>query len=180
MIGIYRRKEVSALKLAFTGHRPEGLPFGENEAAESCRILKRLLWKEIVKRINNGYDTFYCGAAKGADIICGELVVLAQEKLTVPIQLICVVPFKDQTKDWSDSWKQRYNLLLEKSSRVVQLSEHYYRGCYYARDRYMVDHADALIAVYSGQRGGTSYTVQYAYAQKKEVTILNPFHMPCI
>lgn len=163
------------MKLAFTGHRPEGLPFGENEDAQSCRVLRRLLWEEIVKRIDDGYDTFYCGAAKGADIICGELVVLAQEKLSMPVQLICVVPFKDQAKGWSDSWLCRYNTLLEKSSQVIQLSEHYYRGCYYTRDRYLVDHTDALIAVYSGRRGGTAYTVQYANEKGKEVTILNPY-----
>lgn len=163
------------MKLAFTGHRPEGLPFGDNEDAESCRALKKLLWEEIVKRIDTGYDTFYCGAAKGADIICGELVLMAQEKLVIPIQLICVVPFKDQAKDWNDSWKLRYNSLLEKSSQILRLSDHYYRGCYYARDRYIVDHSDALIAVYSGKRGGTSYTVQYACGKAKEVVIFNPF-----
>lgn len=165
------------MKLAFTGHRPEGLPFGENEEAESCRTLKRSLWEEIVERISNGYDTFYCGAAKGADIICGELVLLAQERLRSPVQLICVVPFKDQARDWNDSWKQRYNSLLERSSQTIRLSEHYYRGCYYARDRYMVDHTDALMAVYSGKRGGTSYTVQYAYKQRKEIIVFNPFLM---
>ena len=162
------------LKLAFTGHRPEGLPFGENEAAESCRILKKALWEEIIKRIGSGYDTFYCGAAKGADIICGELVLLAQERMRSPIQLICVVPFRDQASDWSDSWKQRYNSLMVRSAQIIRLSEHYYRGCYYARDRYMVDHADALIAVYSGKRGGTAYTIQYAHKQKKEIVVFNP------
>lgn len=59
IIGIYRRKEVAVLKLAFTGHRPEGRPFGENETAESCRILKRALWEEIVKRIGSGYAVYY-------------------------------------------------------------------------------------------------------------------------
>ena len=36
------------MKLAFTGHRPESLPFGENENDARCIRLKAMLLTEIM------------------------------------------------------------------------------------------------------------------------------------
>ena len=38
------------MKLAFTGHRPESLPFGENENDPRCVRLKAMLLTEIMDR----------------------------------------------------------------------------------------------------------------------------------
>ena len=164
------------MTIAFTGHRPEGLPFGDNEICEQCRMLKKMLWVEIKRRIGMGYDTFYCGAARGSDIICGELVLLMQPRVSVNLKLICVTPFKEQARGWSEQCQKRYERLLQNAFQVVQLSEHYYHGCYHTRDRYLVDHADTLLAVYNGSgRGGTAYTVGYAHEKKKEIVVFDPF-----
>ena len=53
------------MKLAFTGHRPESLPFGENENDPRCVRLKAMLLTEIMDRAKAGYDTFYTGCARG-------------------------------------------------------------------------------------------------------------------
>ena len=37
--------------------------------------------------------------------------------------------------------------MLEQADDVVTLSARYFHGCYHARNRYMVDAADALLAV---------------------------------
>ena len=42
------------------------------------------------------------------------------------------------------------------------------------RNRYMVDHADVLIAVWDGSPSGTGKTVRYAHQQGKSVTIIDP------
>ena len=43
------------------------------------------------------------------------------------------------------------------------------------RNRFMVDHADMLFAVYNGEwRGGTAATVRYARKLEKRILILNP------
>lgn len=164
------------MRLAFTGHRPNGLPFKEDEASEQCRNLKIMLWQEILGRIGIGYDTFYCGAAMGADIICGELVLLAKPRVEKPIKLICVVPFRGQAERWSETWQARYRSLLDQSDEVVCLSETYNDKCFSTRNRYLVDHADTLLAVFNGnRRSGTSSTVNYAYHQGKEIVCFNPY-----
>ena len=55
------------------------------------------------------------------------------------------------------------------------ISRRYTQGCYHQRNRYLVDHADALLAVYNGlPEGGTAYTVKYAHSRAKEIVLLDP------
>lgn len=78
-------------KLAFTGHRPESLPFGENENDQRYIHLKAMLLTEITDRVKAGYDTFYTGCARGMDIVFGTQVLV--KKTACPhIRLIGVVP----------------------------------------------------------------------------------------
>lgn len=161
--------------IAFTGHRPESLPFGENEQNAQGILLKAMLLTEIIDRASKGYDTFYCGAARGSDILFGEQVIWVKATMYPAIRLICVVPHEEQARGWSESWRERYFDLLEHASDEVLISAHYTRDCYHRRNRYMVDHADALLAVYNGSHtGGTAYTVAYAWKKAKDIVLINP------
>lgn len=42
------------------------------------------------------------------------------------------------------------------------------------RNRYMVDQADYIIAVWNGKPSGTGKTLQYAQQQGKPVRVINP------
>lgn len=64
----------------FTGHRSQKLPWGFNEQDERCLKMKKELYLEIEKSINEGYDTFLCGMALGFDTICAETVLQLKEK----------------------------------------------------------------------------------------------------
>jgi len=161
------------MKAAFTGHRPESLPFQE-DSAEFIPLLDTI-WGEIDNLIEMGVDTFYCGAARGSDIICGEEIVLRKTLSSEPLTLNCVIPFKEQPCGWELEWKMRYWDLLRNSDRIIQTSDGYQRGCYHIRNRYLVDNCDVLLAIYdSNSSGGTAYTVNYARKTGKQLIIINP------
>lgn len=40
--------------------------------------------------------------------------------------------------------------------------DHYHRGCYQIRNEWMVNRSARLIAAYTGEKGGTKNTVDYA------------------
>ena len=44
---------------AFTGHRPQKLPFGFNEADERCTALKKLLRTKIIEYIETEHVTHF-------------------------------------------------------------------------------------------------------------------------
>lgn len=59
---------------------------------------------------------------------------------------------------------------------IVEVAEAigYSPECMDKRNRYMVDHADVLIAVWDGSPSGTGKTVNYALRQGKPVVVINP------
>lgn len=65
----------------------------------------------------------------------------------------------------------RYSLQMRQRNALQQ---RYTPDCMHKRNRYMVDQADYIIAVWNGKPSGTGKTVQYAQQQGKPVRVINP------
>jgi uncharacterized phage-like protein YoqJ len=118
--------------------------------------------QEIVFLMEHGVKTFISGVALGVDIWGAELV-LAQKEKNPQIQLIAAIPCETQANKWSVEQRERYFDLLVQCDETVYISNHYTPDCMFRRNRWMVDHAKYLLAVYNGEKkGGTAYTVDYA------------------
>lgn len=166
---------------AFTGHRPTRFSFKYDEINPTCIELKKVLAEQIDFLYRQGITDFYTGCALGIDLWAGE-TVLALMELHPEIKLHCVVPFAAQDQKWTPEQQARYHALLDRSGDVFLTQEKYSRDCYYIRNRYLVDHADVVLAVYDMQankRSGTGYTVHYAQTQGKPIIAIDPddFHI---
>ena len=157
----------------FTGHRPEKLPWGENEHDPRCAALKRWLDEQVVECCRLGVDHFLCGMARGADLYFCESVLKAKEAWPL-IRLEAAVPCRTQADHWPEAEQARYRQLLEKCDLVTLVQEAYTPGCMMRRNRYMVERSKRIIAVYDGYPGGTRNTLAYAMRQGLEVRILDP------
>ena len=134
---------------AFTGHR---------EIDKGFSIEK--LQKTVFDLVQKGVENIYCGMAKGFDLCAGEAVMKPKE--TFPnVKLIACVPYFGQEKGYLQEDKQRYVKILKNCDLKITLSAEYYKGCTLARDRYMADCADVLVAYLKKEKGGTAYTVGY-------------------
>ncbi len=139
-----------------------------------CRMLKARLHREIARRIVDGCTAFYSGAALGVDTWFMESVLKFREK-TEGITLTAVLPCATQASRWTPEAQERYRELLARCDDVILLQNAYTQDCMLRRDRYLVDHADCLIAVYDGgSTGGTAYTVRYARKAGKPIYIVDP------
>lgn len=166
--------KLNNLTVCFTGHRLQNLPFGFNEEDPRCTRMKRMMKRKLEEQILAQRVThFISGMAIGVDIICAELVLELRAKYP-HITLECAVPCKSQPYKWSDTMKERYNNILKRSDKVTVLQESYTSDCMYKRNRYMIDSADIVIAVWNGKPSGTGYTVNYAKEKGKKVYALNP------
>lgn len=145
------------LNCAFSGHRILGKDFNHG-------IL------DIVVRnlVMGGTKNFYCGMAMGFDLAAAESVLYLAK--TNDINLIACVPCLGQEENFSENNKQRYRRILKDCKEVRLLSEDYYKGCMFARDRYMVDNCDVLVTYQRRKKGGTFYTANYA--RKKGIGII--------
>ncbi len=158
---------------AFTGHRPKKFPWGYNEADIRCLTIKKELASQIAKLIDNGCTDFFSGMAEGTDI-WAALVVLSLKKENPALKLHCILPCERQADGWSASSQELYFSILEQADEVVYVSRENSTDCMFKRNRYLVDHAACLLAVYNGeQRGGTAMTVRYARKMERKIIILN-------
>ena len=159
----------------FTGHRPDKLPWGENEQDPGCLDLKASLGRELSLLYRRGYRRFLCGMARGADLYFGE-AVLALAQIHPDVCLEAAIPCRDQADRWSEADKARRQAILDGCQVRTLVQEHYDKWCMLRRDRYMVDCSSAIVAVFNGTRGGTMYTLNYAMEHKLDIVLMDLNH----
>ena len=159
----------------FSGHRPQKLPWGWNEADPACIRMLGRLEEAIRTEIQNGTRYFYTGMALGTDLWAAEILLRLRKELPeTKLRMIAVLPFRGQASRYPDEWKKRHDRVLEQADEVIILHERSSRSCYMDRNRYMVDHADTLIAVYGGGVGGTKNTLEYAQRRGLQIAMISP------
>ena len=159
---------------AFTGHRPKSFPWGYEESARDCLLLKEVLEAQITALAEQGVTDFLSGMAQGVDLWSSQIVLDLQKK-NPALKLHCVLPCKGQDSKWTASAQERYRSILAQANEVIYVGQEYNRDCMLKRNRYLVDHSSILLAVYNGTwRSGTGATVRYAQKLNREITIIDP------
>jgi uncharacterized phage-like protein YoqJ len=147
--------------LAFSGHRPERLPWGEDESDPRCAALRVLMRRGLERAAAAGYTDFLCGMARGCDFYFAEEVLALRGDLP-ELRLTAVLPCPSQPDAWREADRARYRALLGRCAEVRVLEPVYSEGCMLRRNRWMVGRADALMTVYDGGGGGTAQAVRCA------------------
>ena len=158
----------------FTGHRPDILPWGDDEGDPRCLALKARLDQALDRAYAAGCRHFICGMARGADLYFAE-EVLALRARRPGVTLEGARPCESQADGWPEGDRRRYRAILDRCDYETLVQHRYDRFCMMRRNRYMVDRSARLIAVYDGvPRGGTARTLAYALRQGLESDILQP------
>ena len=142
--------------LAFTGHRPEKLPWGQTESDARCEALKHRIAEAVRAAAGEGYDTFLCGMARGCDFYFAEAV------LSQGLHLEAYLPCPSQADRWGGADRERQRRLLLQCAAVYMVEPSYSRGCMLRRNQRMVEACDALLTVFDGSPGGTRAAIDYA------------------
>jgi uncharacterized phage-like protein YoqJ len=159
----------------FTGHRPEKLPWGDDELDPRCLALKASMGRELEGLYRRGYRHFISGMARGADLYFAEAALRLREKypdLTVEGAVPCV----SQAERWSPEERRRWRICLDRCDLETVVQQNYDRWCMHRRDRYMVDRSSAILAAFDGTPGGTMYTLNYAMDRHLEILLLDLNH----
>ncbi len=145
--------------LCFTGHRPEKLPTGR-----ILRLLTDTLHYQIDRAVRNGYTCFYTGLADGIDYYAAEYLFTLRRSHP-DIRVVGVQPCEDYEefflrRQYSTA---RLAYMLQTVDKTVVLPGTYRDPqVFLRRNRYMVDHSRALIAVCGSGRSGSAQTLSYA------------------
>ena len=157
----------------FTGHRPNRLPWGDDECDPRCIILKEQIAQAIEEAYEKGMRTFLCGMAMGADFYFCEAALSLRE--TYPdLCVVAAIPYDAQSHHWPAVYKARYEALCERCDHQIFVQHEYTPNCALRRNRYMVNASSLVIAVFDGMMsGGTLYTLSYAMKQGLKLHIID-------
>ena len=153
--------------VCFTGHRPEKFPFDVTNEVY-LKMFLSVIYMHACEAVREGYDTFYCGMQRGMDIWAGKQI-LNLKRVYPNVKLICVSPYEREIssrrgKDYDD-----YVLLRDSCDEFITLNEEYREGCFFERNRYMVDRSGYIIGAISDSKSGTAQTL--AYAERKGLKV---------
>ncbi len=158
----------------FSGYRPNKFSFILLNGQEAYLELEARIKVEILKTVQDGYDTFLCGMAMGFDLVCGNIVL--QLKQDHPecrdIRLIAVPPYHGHR--FTGPWGVIHSLVMGQADEIIYPTDQQYSHVYHIRNRYMVNISSRLICYFDGQPGGTDYTVDYARKKGLEIINLHP------
>lgn len=160
---------------AFTGYRPSRFSFRYDENSPICKAIKESLHRIIATLVEaHGVRYFYTGGAMGADMWAAEAVCAYRAKNEAPtVYHTCALPFWGHDAAWNKREHARLRAILGVSDVHIQQA-HYEPQAYLERNRYLVNHADYLVAVFDPYtkrgRTGTGQTVRLAV--EKGLTIL--------
>ncbi|MBE6012434.1 SLOG family protein [Anaeropeptidivorans aminofermentans] len=152
-------KEISC---CFTGHRIISL---------KDRIkIREILSSELDFLYAMGKRRFISGGALGFDQIAAQEVIFKKKKYP-DMELIFVLPCKDQDKLWKESQQDEYMAMLSLADKIIYIQESYSKDCMRKRNRFMVENSSACVCFLKKQRGGTYQTVLYAVSE--DIPIIN-------
>ena len=137
--------------VAGTGHRPDKLGGYGASTVRRLTLFARFVLEGV------GPDGVISGMALGWDM------ALAEAALDLGIPLLAALPFRGQEARWPEASQARYRGLLARASRIEIVCEGGYSAWkMQARNEWMVDHCDLLLALWDGSSGGTANCVRYA------------------
>lgn len=140
--------EIRAATCCFSGHRI--IP--EEQILEMTRRLRLCVERMYV----SGCRRFVAGGAAGFDTYAA-LEVLRLKRRQSDIELVLALPYKKSADPASV-----YGRILRLADYVVYISPRYTSFCMMTRNRFMVDLSAVCVCWFSGESGGTAYTVHYA------------------
>jgi uncharacterized phage-like protein YoqJ len=161
--------------IAFTGHRPNKL--GGYDDNSPKRLALRQQIEETLQRAVVKYGTTHqiiviSGGALGVDQDAARVAY----KINIPF--IVAQPCKNHESKWVQSAQIKYRKMLELAAQVVLVSDGTYTElgakCMQDRNIWMVNHCDALVAVWDGTSGGTANCVRYAQKVGKPIVHISP------
>ena len=159
----------------FTGHRPEKLPWGDQEDHPHCVALKENMAAQLEEMYQKGYRHFLCGMARGADFYFAE-AVLALRQAHPDVTLEAALPCAGQAKKGSSDDRSRWTQLGRQGNTHTPPQAPHDPPWMLRRGRHQGDQPPPILAVFNGTRGGTQYTLNYAMDHRLDIYLFDLNH----
>lgn len=163
---------------AVTGHRPTRFKWKYNENNNGCKRLKKRMQEQFIALYEKGVRRFLVGGALGVDQWAGEIILRLKEQPEYrEMELVVVMPYPGHDEQWDARSRERLAFLIRHSTECITVGTNAWRQSFYERNRYLVNNADCLLAVYDNEKNlqsGVAQTVNYARNKNLPIILIHP------
>jgi uncharacterized phage-like protein YoqJ len=166
---VRHREVIPTGNIAFVGHRPGKLKGHE-------QWVHHELQEATYRAIARGFRHFTAGGAMGTDTCAGALILATRAgDEAEPLHLTIARPFPSFAAGWSHADLTELERQCSLAHEVVDVNPDPFADWkYQARNSWMVERADAVIAVWDGSTGLTASGVDYAIMRGRMVYRIDP------
>ena len=170
-----KRQSIQGMTCAFTGHRPQSLPFGFDESDKRCTSLKSVMRDQIVALIENeGVTHFITGMALGVDMYAAEIVLDLKSKYP-HITLESAIPCETQAIKWSVASRERYYNIAAKCRQGDHAATGVHVGLHGQEKSVHGRITPIIFSQYGMDAPAVPGTpVRYAHKKGKSIIVINP------
>jgi uncharacterized phage-like protein YoqJ len=113
--------------------------------------------------------------AIGFDLAAAEVSISLRRELH-DLKVVAVIPFEGMQQRFPKSQRTLFEQVVQEADEVITIATHYFPSVYAQRNDFLVDNSSAVIAYFTGEKGGTAYTVRRAV--KNLAYIINIYNNP--
>lgn len=160
---------------AVAGPKPTRFKFGYKEDNSLCRKIEKAMLRQFRRLYRKrGVRRFYIGGTIGVNLWAGELLLkLKEDPGYEDLELAVILSFPGHDAKWDVRSRKRLEYLVRHSVEHLTAGTEDCRESYISQNRYLVDHAQYLVAVSEEHREQETGSFQVtAYAREKGLEII--------
>lgn len=164
---------------AVAGPKPTRFKFGYKEDNSLCRKIKKAMLRQFRRLYRKrGVRRFYIGGTIGVNLWAGELLLkLKEDPGYEDLELAVILPFPGHDAKWDVRSRKRLKYLVRHGVEHLTAGTEDCRESYISQNRYLVDHAQYLVAVseeHREQETGSFQVTTYAREKGLEIIYIHP------
>lgn len=113
--------------------------------------------------------------AVGFDLAAAEVTLSLREELS-GLRIVAIVPFEGMQHRFPQSQRKLFERIISEADEKICLAPKFSAWAYAVRNNFLVDNSSAVITYFTGEKGGTAYTVRRA--TKNLAYITNIYNNP--
>lgn len=162
-------------RLVVTGYKQHELGIFDDKHP-GIGFIKKALESRFITLLEEGLEWVIVSGQLGVEMWAAEVVIALQESYP-QLKFAIITPFQEQDKNWNDTNKDKYQMLLANADYTTSLTSKQYEAPwqFIEKDKFFLRNSDGLLIVYDSENEGSPKFMKKmadSYAEKSDYCVI--------
>lgn len=142
-------------RVVVTGYKQHELGIFDDQHP-GIPIIKKALKSQLIALIPEGLEWIIVSGQLGVELWATEVILELQEEYPL-LKYAVLTPFQDQSQNWNDTNKEKYEAMITHADYHVSLTATPYEAPWQftEKDKFIIRNSDGMILVYDPENEGS-------------------------